>query len=249
MASMTDGDESYTYSVAWFDAVTRGKHLGRAVLTRGDKAKLSDLPTKLRSEPLKFVAPSFGTIPEVFPNRMVNMADGQGVQRVLVPQGTEAPGRRDPEHHHVLPPARHRGRVEPGLRTERLPAVPVRRPVRRARDVPPLRRADRHVRAPVLPERAQAVRSRQRRPAVLPDAGLDAHRRPAHRGRSRPALQRSRRAGRGRRWSVSTWPRTPVSEPAPSGRCTRDSTTSWRFGSGSIPATCSPPTSARRLHL
>jgi len=72
MASMTDGDQSYTYSVAWFDAVTRGKHLGRAVLTRGDKAKISDLPTKLRSEPLRFVAPSFGTIPEVFPNRMVN---------------------------------------------------------------------------------------------------------------------------------------------------------------------------------
>lgn len=72
MASMSEGDDNYTYSVAWFDAVTRGKHLGRAVLTRGDKATISDLPAKLRREPLKFVAPSFGTIPEVFPNRMVN---------------------------------------------------------------------------------------------------------------------------------------------------------------------------------
>ena len=72
MASMTEGDDNYTYSVAWFDAVTRGKHLGRAVLTRGNKAKITDLPAKLRNEPLKFVAPSFGTIPEVFPNRMVN---------------------------------------------------------------------------------------------------------------------------------------------------------------------------------
>ena len=74
MATMTDGDENYTYSVAWFDAVTRGKHLGRAVLTRGNKAKISDLPAKLRTEPLRFAAPSFGTIPEVFPNRMVNLA-------------------------------------------------------------------------------------------------------------------------------------------------------------------------------
>ena len=74
MATMTDGDENYTYSVAWFDAVTRGKHLGRAVLTRGNKAKLADLPAKLRTEPLRFAAPSFGTIPEVFPNRMVNLA-------------------------------------------------------------------------------------------------------------------------------------------------------------------------------
>ncbi len=74
MARMTDGDAGYTYSVAWFDAVTRGKHMGRAVLTRGNKARLSDLPAKLARDPLKFVAPSLGTIPEVFPNRMVNQA-------------------------------------------------------------------------------------------------------------------------------------------------------------------------------
>jgi decaprenylphospho-beta-D-ribofuranose 2-oxidase len=72
MAKMSEGDDAYTYSVAWFDAVTRGKHMGRAVLTRGDKAALSDLTFKLRRDPLKFVAPAFGTIPEVFPNRMVN---------------------------------------------------------------------------------------------------------------------------------------------------------------------------------
>ncbi|MDN5770783.1 MAG: decaprenylphosphoryl-beta-D-ribose oxidase, partial [Microlunatus sp.] len=74
LAAMSTGDEDYTYSVAWFDAVTRGKHLGRAVLTRGDKARISDLPAKLRADPFKFVAPSFGTIPEIFPNRMVNAA-------------------------------------------------------------------------------------------------------------------------------------------------------------------------------
>lgn len=74
MARMSEGDEGYTYSVAWFDAVTRGKHLGRAVLTRGNKAALGDLPAKLKAEPLTFVAPSYGTIPEVFPNRMVNVA-------------------------------------------------------------------------------------------------------------------------------------------------------------------------------
>ncbi|MCW2810217.1 MAG: putative oxidoreductase, partial [Friedmanniella sp.] len=74
MARMSDGDDAYTYSVAWFDAVTKGRHMGRAVLTRGDKASLADLTPKLRRDPLKFVAPSFGTIPEVFPNRMVNKA-------------------------------------------------------------------------------------------------------------------------------------------------------------------------------
>ena len=75
MAKMSTGDDAYTYSVAWFDAVTRGRHLGRAVLTRGYKARLTDLTPKLRrGDPLRFVAPSLGTMPEVFPNRMVNKA-------------------------------------------------------------------------------------------------------------------------------------------------------------------------------
>ena len=74
MSRMSQGDQNYTYSVAWFDAVTKGRHMGRAVLTRGDKAPLSSLPAKLKRDPLKFVAPSFGTIPEIFPNRMVNVA-------------------------------------------------------------------------------------------------------------------------------------------------------------------------------
>ncbi|MGJ3508610.1 FAD-binding protein [Enemella sp. A6] len=72
MARMTDGDDNYTYSVAWFDAVTRGKHLGRAVLTRGNKASVDELPPALRRDPLKFVAPSFGTIPDLFPNGLLN---------------------------------------------------------------------------------------------------------------------------------------------------------------------------------
>ncbi len=74
MQRMSVGDENYTYSVAWFDAVTRGRHMGRAVLTRGNKAGLRDLTAKQRRDPLEFSAPEFGTIPDVFPNRMVNKA-------------------------------------------------------------------------------------------------------------------------------------------------------------------------------
>ncbi|WP_114561202.1 FAD-binding oxidoreductase [Desertihabitans aurantiacus] len=69
---MKTGDDGYTYSVAWFDAVTRGASLGRAVLTRGNKARLEELPEKLRRDPLKFTAPQLGTIPAVFPNGLVN---------------------------------------------------------------------------------------------------------------------------------------------------------------------------------
>ena len=71
---MSARDESYTYSVAWFDAVTKGRHLGRAVLTRGNKAGLQDLTPKLRRDPLAVPAPAYGSMPEIFPNRMVNLA-------------------------------------------------------------------------------------------------------------------------------------------------------------------------------
>jgi decaprenylphospho-beta-D-ribofuranose 2-oxidase len=82
MARMSDGDDAYTYSVAWFDAVTHGRHMGRAVLTRGVKAGLSQLTPKLRRKPLDFVAPSLGTMPEVFPNRMVNKATAKAFSTV-----------------------------------------------------------------------------------------------------------------------------------------------------------------------
>jgi decaprenylphospho-beta-D-ribofuranose 2-oxidase len=72
MSRMSARDENYTYSVAWFDAVTKGRHLGRGVLTRGNKARLQDLTPKLRRDPLAFSAPTLGSVPEVFPNRMVN---------------------------------------------------------------------------------------------------------------------------------------------------------------------------------
>ena len=80
MATMTDGDQSYTYSVAWFDAVTRGKHLGRAVLTRGNKAKITDLPAKLRTEPLQVRRTVVRHHPGGLPQPDGQPSHGQGVQ-------------------------------------------------------------------------------------------------------------------------------------------------------------------------
>ncbi|WP_344686139.1 FAD-binding oxidoreductase [Saccharopolyspora taberi] len=69
----TDGsDDNYIYSVAWFDSLARGDKLGRALLTRGNSAKLEDLPKKLRRDPLKFNAPQLMTAPPIFPNGLVN---------------------------------------------------------------------------------------------------------------------------------------------------------------------------------
>ena len=199
MQRMSSGDQDYTYSVAWFDAVTRGKHLGRAVLTRGNKARLADLPAKLRRDPLKFVAPSFGTIPEVFPNRMVNKATAKAFSTVWY--------RKAPKHRvgelqnitqffHPLDIVADWNRVYgPNGFLQYQFVVPFSE----ARDLPTVFRDDRQLRPPVLPQRAQALRSGQRRAAVVPDGRLDADRRPAHRARAGSAVQRAGRAGRRRR--------------------------------------------------
>jgi decaprenylphospho-beta-D-ribofuranose 2-oxidase len=65
-------DEDYTYSKTWFDSVSTGPRMGRGFLLRGSLAKVTDLPPKLRNDPLHFDAPNLGTVPNIFPNGMLN---------------------------------------------------------------------------------------------------------------------------------------------------------------------------------
>lgn len=73
IALHSDGSEArYTYSSAWFDAISAPPKLGRAAVSRGRLATVEQLPAKLRSEPLKFDAPQLLTLPDVFPNGLAN---------------------------------------------------------------------------------------------------------------------------------------------------------------------------------
>ncbi len=73
IAFHSDGsDAAYTYSAAWFDAISAPPKLGRAVISRGSLARLDQLPRKLRKRPLKFDAPQFFTTPDIFPNGLAN---------------------------------------------------------------------------------------------------------------------------------------------------------------------------------
>ncbi|MGH3855951.1 MAG: FAD-binding protein [Pseudonocardiaceae bacterium] len=75
MALLTDGsDDRYDYSAAWFDAISTGAKLGRAVLTRGSLARRDELPPTLRRAPLAFDAPQLLTAPDVFPDGLANRA-------------------------------------------------------------------------------------------------------------------------------------------------------------------------------
>ncbi len=54
MARMVERDADYRYSVAWIDLLARGASMGRSVLTRGDHARVADLPVKKRADPLAY---------------------------------------------------------------------------------------------------------------------------------------------------------------------------------------------------
>jgi decaprenylphospho-beta-D-ribofuranose 2-oxidase len=73
IAFHSDGSEdNYTYSSAWFDAISAPPKLGRAAISRGSLALLDQLPKKLQRNPLKFDAPQLFTLPDIFPNGLAN---------------------------------------------------------------------------------------------------------------------------------------------------------------------------------
>ncbi len=73
LALVTDGSEAnYTYSSGWFDSISRGAKMGRAAFQRGSLAKLDELPPKLRVDPLKFNPGQLATLPDIFPNGLMN---------------------------------------------------------------------------------------------------------------------------------------------------------------------------------
>lgn len=72
MARMADGDERYRYSVAWIDCLAGGRALGRGVLTRGEHAKLSDLPFHRRPRARSFEPASLFSMPATAPPGLVN---------------------------------------------------------------------------------------------------------------------------------------------------------------------------------
>ena len=76
VAFHSDGSEhNYTYSSAWFDAISGPPKLGRAAISRGNLATLDQLQEfapKLAKNPLLFDAPTLLTFPDIFPNGLAN---------------------------------------------------------------------------------------------------------------------------------------------------------------------------------
>lgn len=75
MEMMLTRDEAYRYSVAWIDCQSTGHRLGRSVLTRGDHARLEDLPDRLRRSPSRaraFEPRTLARVPFTPPSGLLN---------------------------------------------------------------------------------------------------------------------------------------------------------------------------------
>ena len=86
-------EEGYTYSSAWFDAISAPPKTGRSTISRGSLATLAQLEEyapKLAKDPLKFSAPQLMTVPDIFPswtmNKLSLMAIGEAYYRMGSPQ-------------------------------------------------------------------------------------------------------------------------------------------------------------------
>ena len=65
--ALFDAHESATYSVAWIDCLTKGKHLGRSLLMLGEHAKQQD-----HADNLKIAKPSKLNVPIDMPSSLLN---------------------------------------------------------------------------------------------------------------------------------------------------------------------------------
>ena len=72
MARMLERDHEYQYSVAWIDCLAAGRHLGRAVLTRGNHASLDELRAPDRSRAREYAPRTILAAPPWMPNGLLN---------------------------------------------------------------------------------------------------------------------------------------------------------------------------------
>jgi decaprenylphospho-beta-D-ribofuranose 2-oxidase len=64
--------DDYDYSVAWIDSMANGKNLGKGVLTIGNKAKIEELPSQYKHNPLKVHEKAKFSLPIFLPEFVLN---------------------------------------------------------------------------------------------------------------------------------------------------------------------------------
>jgi len=72
MALLADGDDDYEYTVAWVDLLPARGRVGRSVVTRGRFARVDELPSRLRRDPLAFDPQALVAVPPALPPGIMN---------------------------------------------------------------------------------------------------------------------------------------------------------------------------------
>jgi decaprenylphospho-beta-D-ribofuranose 2-oxidase len=72
MQVLAQHDTKYGYTVAWSDSMATGASLGRSVVTSGDFAAVSELPSAARGKPFSFDPRARVGAPDVFPPGLLN---------------------------------------------------------------------------------------------------------------------------------------------------------------------------------
>jgi decaprenylphospho-beta-D-ribofuranose 2-oxidase len=74
MAAMREGDDDWTYSVAWVDTLSAGRSAGRSVLTRGEHATLAELDARRARTPYPLPGGPRLSAPPGVPSGLVSRA-------------------------------------------------------------------------------------------------------------------------------------------------------------------------------
>ncbi|GAB09820.1 putative oxidoreductase [Gordonia araii NBRC 100433] len=73
---LEDGfEDGYEYASGWFDSMSKPPKLGRGSFSRGNLARVDQLPPKLQKDPLKFDVKPLASLPNIFPNGLANKLD------------------------------------------------------------------------------------------------------------------------------------------------------------------------------
>ncbi|HEY3721835.1 MAG TPA: FAD-binding oxidoreductase [Acidimicrobiia bacterium] len=73
MASMSERDDRFRYSVAWIDCTARGRSMGRGILGRGDHATLDEVPKAKRASARRFAPTQLAIAPPMMPTGLINL--------------------------------------------------------------------------------------------------------------------------------------------------------------------------------
>jgi decaprenylphospho-beta-D-ribofuranose 2-oxidase len=244
IALHTDGSESkYTYSSAWFDAISAPPKLGRAAVSRGSLATLAQLEEyapKLARDPLAMNAKPLVTFPDVFPNGLANKYTFGPIGEVYYRLGGTSRNQIKtlPAFYHMLDLFGEWNRAygSHGFLQYQFIVPPARSTGSRRSSATSSARAT--TRSSTCSS-SSAPATRPRCPSRW-RAGTCASTSPSTTGSTRSSTSSTPRSCR---WAAgSTRPRTRGSRPSVSTRCTRRSTRGSRPAGESTPTGCSSPT-------